>query len=284
MRMQRGMENPKPQDFIERNNMKGFTALIFDWGVIFGTIAFSVWANDWIVYLISVWIIGAFQYAIAESLFHEASHYNLFKTKKLNDYLEWVYAVPFFVDMTQYRKEHTDHHFKMNTEVDHIMRDYEYQGLNKPKKNMFWIWFIKPFTGYAGFFYFRFSVNLNPLKSSIKFAIFWLPAISIFWYFDALHLLALYWFVPFVWSFPIFFYWAEISEHYNTKSGARTDIGFLKNLFHHNSGYHYIHHKYPSIPWYKLPEAHKALCQGNSDVVCGFLDTYRSLKKSDVRM
>lgn len=271
---------PKPQDFVQRSNFRGFLALISDWGIIFGTVAFSIWMNDWIVYLISVWIIGAYQYAIGEALFHEASHYNLFKTKKLNDYLEWVYAVPFFVDMFQYRKEHTDHHYKMNTKDDHISRDYEYQGLNKPNRNIFWIWFIKPFTGYASLFYFRFSIKLNPLKSSIKFAIFWAPIISIFWYFDVLHILALYWVVPFVTTFTIFFYWAEIAEHYNTKSGSRSDLGLLKNLFHHNGGYHYIHHMYPTIPWYKLPEAHKALTPDNIDITHGFIDTYRHIKKN----
>jgi len=273
---------PRANEFVQRSNLRGFQALIFDWGVIFGTIVFSIWMNDWIVYLISVWIIGAYQYAIGEALFHEASHYNLFKTKKLNDYLEWVYAVPFFVDMFQYRKEHLDHHYKMNTEADHIIRDYEYQGLNNPKKNIFWIWFIKPFTGYAGFFYLRFSIKLNPLKSAIKFAIFWLPVVSIFWYFDVLHLLALYWFVPFLTSYTIFFYWAEIAEHYNTKSGSRSDLGFLKNLFHHNGGYHYIHHMYPTIPWYNLPKAHNALCPKDTDITRGFIDTYRQMKKNQM--
>jgi fatty acid desaturase len=272
---------PRAQDFIQRSNLRGFTALFFDWGVIFGVIGFSIWMNDWIVYLISVWIIGAFQYAIGESLFHEASHFNLFKTKKLNDYLEWVYAVPFFVDMNQYRTEHLDHHYQMNTEVDHIVRDYEVHGLNNPKKNLFWMWFIKPIIGYAGLFYLRFAIQLNPPKSSIKFAIFWIPIISIFWYFDVLHILAMYWFIPFLWSFASFFYWAEITEHYNTKSGFRSDIGFLKNLFHHNGGYHYIHHLYPTIPWYNLPEAHNALCPEKTDISRGFIDTYHQIKNNE---
>ncbi|MFQ5476228.1 MAG: fatty acid desaturase family protein [Nitrosopumilus sp.] len=271
---------PTPQSFVQRSNLRGFTALIFDWGVIFGTIAFSVWMNDWIVYLISVWIIGAFQYAIGESLFHEASHFNLFKTKKLNDYLEWVYAVPFFVDMNQYRTEHLDHHYKPGTKFDHIVRDYEIHGLNNPKQNLFWMWFIKPITGYAGLFYLRYAIQLNPLKSSIKFAILWVPIISIFWYFDSLHLLVMYWFVPFLWSFASFFYWAEISEHNNTKSCCRSDVGFLKNLFHHNGGYHYVHHMYPTIPWYKLREAHKALTPESIDVADGFIDVYRQMKKN----
>ena len=131
------LEETKPQDFVERSNLRGFAVMFFDWGTIFGVILLSIWLDNWIGYIISVWIIGSFQYAIGESLLHEASHYNLFKTKKLNDHLEWIYAIPFFVDLTQYRFWHTRHHFKMNTEEDHLVHDYEIHGLNNPKKHFF---------------------------------------------------------------------------------------------------------------------------------------------------
>jgi fatty acid desaturase len=230
------------------------------------------------VYLISVWAIGSFQYSIGESLLHEGSHYNLFKTKKLNDYLEFMYALPFFVDMHQYRHWHTNHHFKMNTEDDHIVEDYEILGLDEPERNMFWLWFIKPIIGYAGYFYVRFVIELNPRKSAAKFLSFWTIVFLTCWYFSVLDLLLLYWFVPFLWSFASFFYWSEVGEHYNTRTGTRSDLGFWKNLLHHNVGYHYIHHQYPSIPWYRLPDAHKALCPEDTDVSSGFFDTYKQMK------
>lgn len=270
---------PTPQSFVERSNVRGFLVLFLDWGAIFGVISISIWLDNWIVYLVSIPVIGSFQFSIGESLLHEASHYNLFKTKKLNDYLELLYALPFFVDMSQYRFWHTRHHYKMNTEEDHIVEDYELHGLNKPQRNMFWMWFIKPIIGYAGYFYLRFVIELNPRKSAAKFLVFWLPIILACWHFGILDILILYWFVPFLWSFASFFYWSEIGEHYNTKSGSRTDIGFLKNFFHHNSGYHYIHHQYPTIPWYRLPEAHKSLCPEGIDISRGFVDTYNQMKK-----
>ena len=270
----------RPQDFIERSNLRGSLVLFVDWGAIFGTIAISIWLDNWIVYLASIFVIGSFQFSIGEVLFHEASHYNLFKTKKLNDYLEFLYALPFFVDMNQYRFYHTNHHYKMNTEEDHLVEDYELHGLNKPKRNLLWLWFVKPVIGYAGYFYLRFVIELNPLKSVLKFLAFWTPVVLACWYFDMLDILILYWFVPFLWSFASFFYWSEISEHYNTKSGTRSDLGFLKNFFHHNAGYHYIHHQYPTIPWYRLPKAHKALCPEGTDISHGFFDTYRQMKKS----
>jgi len=270
---------PRSQDFVQRSNLRGFTVLIFDWGVIFGVIAFSVWMNDWIVYLISVWIIGTFQFSIGESLIHEAAHYNLFKTKKLNDYLEFAYGLPFFGDMNQYRSPHIDHHNKRNTSEDHIVEDYELRGLDKDGRNMFWLWFIKPVIGYAGYFYLRYIIDLKNIKTSVKLLAFWAPVISICGYFNVLDLLFLYWFVPFLWAFTSFFHWSEVGKHYNAKSETRSDVSFLKNFCHHNAGYHYIHHKYPTIPWYNLRKAHKALCPPEADISHGFLDTYRQMKK-----
>lgn len=271
------MQNP--QDFVERSNFRGFLALILDWLSIFGVITISIWLDNWIVYLASVWVIGALQFSIGESLLHEASHYNLFKTKKLNDYLEFAYALPFFGDMHQYRSFHLDHHYKRNTDEDHIVEDYELRGLDKPGRNMFWLWFIKPIIGYAGYFYLRYIMSFKPFKSSMKFLAFWTPVILICWHFEILDVLLLYWFVPFLWSFTSFFHWSEVGKHYNAKSDTRSDVSFLKNFFHHNAGYHYIHHKYPTIPWYNLKKAHKALCPPEADISHGFLDTYRQMKK-----
>ena len=76
------MVKQRPQDFVERSNLKGFVALFLDWGAIFAIIATSVWLDNRIVYLMSIWAIGSFQFAIGESLLHEASHHNLFKNKK----------------------------------------------------------------------------------------------------------------------------------------------------------------------------------------------------------
>jgi fatty acid desaturase len=38
---------------------------------------------------------------------------------------------------------------------------------------------------------------------------------------------------------------------------------------------------YPTIPWYKLPEAHNALCPDNTDITTGFIDTYHQMKKNE---
>ena len=75
------------------------------------------------------------------------------------------------------------------------------------------------------------------------------------------------------WSFPIFQYWSEIEEHYNTLSGARSNVSFWDNFFKHNEGYHWIHHRYPTIPFYRLPEAHAFLTPSGTDISQGFFDS-----------
>jgi len=88
----------------------------------------------------------------------------------------------------------------------------------------------------------------------------------------------LYWFVPLICTFSSFLYWQSVDQHYGTESGTRTNVGFLMNYFGHNIGYHHVHHLCPTVPWYKLPEAHKVLCSEVTDISHSFFDTYRQLK------
>lgn len=268
----------KPKDFVERNNLRGMVALFRDWAVIILVIAFSIWMDNLIVYALSVWIIGYFQYAIGESLLHEACHYNLFRKKKWNNNLEILYAFPFFITISQYRADHIKHHLQMGSKQDHLVSDYRNFGFFNSNKNIFWLWFVKPIIGYAGYYYI--SLNLRRLlsKDGIKIATFWIPITCIFWYFGNLHYLLLYWITPFALSYCPFLYWSEVQEHYNATSGTRSTVNFIANLVTHNNGYHLIHHRYPTIPWYRLREAHNTLDPKGIDISYGFFDTYRQLK------
>jgi len=79
-------------------------------------------------------------YALAESLLHEACHGNLFKKKKWNNQLEFLFSLPCLMTLKEYTPEHLDHHYFMDTEKDHIKRDYQEYGLNNEKKNIYWVW------------------------------------------------------------------------------------------------------------------------------------------------
>ncbi|MDT5062240.1 MAG: hypothetical protein QOH63_2699 [Acidobacteriota bacterium] len=267
----------KPKDFVERNSIRGGLALFRDWSAIILVSVFSIRENNFIVYALSVWVIGYFQFAIGEALLHEASHYNLFRKKQWNNNLEFLYALPFFLTISQFRSAHLKHHIRLGSEQDHIVKDYRQFGFFKPTKNIFWLWFVKPVIGYAGYYYVS-SCSLLPRRSGIKIVVFWILAVFAFWYFGSLQYLLLYWIIPYVLSYCSFMYWSEVQDHYNARSGTRSNLSFLANLVTHNNGYHFTHHEYPAIPWYRLRDAHNALCPEGTDISYGFFDTYEQLK------
>lgn len=266
-----------PQDFVERSNAKGFFVIIRDWSIIFGVISFSIWTENFFVYITSTILIGCMQFALSESLMHEACHGNLFKNNKWNNKLEFLYSFPCLMTMKEYAPEHLDHHNFMDSEKDHIKRDYEEYGLNNENKNIFWLWILKPIIGYGAYFFTKFNLNIRDRTSILKITLFWTPIIVLFFYFDRIDILFGYWVVPLFAIFPCFIYWSEIADHYNTKSGSRTRTDIILNFLHHNSGYHHIHHKYPTIPWYNLPKANKVLCPKNVDVSTSVLETFRQV-------
>lgn len=283
------MKQLKPSDFVEQNDLRAFLALFKDWSAIFLVAAFSIWTNNLFVYFLSIWMIGFFQFALGEVLTHEASHYNLFKHREWNENLEFLYAFPVVTTIFYYRQHHWPHHKFLGQEQDHLAAYYEQLGVYKANNNLPFLFFIKPLIGFStfylflgvrtGMYYELKMLDYHPFQSGYKLAIFWLFIILIFLLSGNINLLILYWFIPLLWPFACFIYWSELTDHFNTQSGTRSNISFLPNLLAHNRGYHYIHHLYPAIPWYKLPEAHKALCPDLPDIANGFFDTYRQLTK-----
>jgi len=269
----------RPKDFVERDGFRGALALLRDWGAILLVAALSVRAGSLVVYALSVWAIGYFQFAIGEALLHEASHYNLFGRRRWNDDLEFLYALPFFKTVAGFRSEHARHHLRLGGDEDHVVADYERFGFFEPDRNIFWLWFVKPVTGYA-FFYYVSGLRLLPFKSGAKVVAFWALAVFGFWHFGGLRFLLLYWVIPYALSYCSFLYWSEVRDHYNAVCGTRSNLNPLANLLTHNNGYHFVHHKYPTIPWFNLRQAHNTLCPEAGDISHGFLDTYRQLKSA----
>ncbi|MBH8561836.1 fatty acid desaturase [Nostoc sp. CENA67] len=282
------MHQSKPSDFIERNDLKAFLSLLRDWMAIFLITAISIWANNIYVYLISVWAIGIFQFAIGEALLHEAVHFNLFKIKSWNEQLEFLYVFPVFRTVSSYREQHFPHHSYFLSEKDYIPEYYEMLGLNKPNKNVFFLLFVKLIMGFSVYNFIDDihgllkGVDWRPFKTGFKLLVFWLVVVLSFYLSGNLEILLLYWFVPLVWPFSCYSCWSEVQEHFNTISHSRSNLDFLTNLLTHNTGYHYVHHLYPTIPWYKLPEAHEAFSSDNPDISYGMFDTYRQWTRKSV--
>ncbi|MDB9460408.1 fatty acid desaturase, partial [Dolichospermum circinale CS-545/17] len=223
-----------------------------------------------------------------------ASHNNLFTEQSWNEKLEFIYSFPFLRTISSYREHHFPHHKYLFHDGDYIPEDYEFLGLNRPDKNVFMILFIKPFLGFSIYYFFlevilypwlqdsfKLSSLINGIKRSYKLYLFWLTVILSFSLSGHLDILLLYWFVPLFWCFSFLSLFSEVQEHFNTLSGSRSNVNPVINFVFHNAGHHYVHHLYPAIPWYKLPEAHQALCADNPDISHGILDTYRQLIRNN---
>jgi fatty acid desaturase len=252
-------------------------AILRDWAAIVGTAVLSLYVDHWAFYLAAVWVIGLFQFALGEGMLHEAAHYNLFKSRRLNHLGEIFYGLPFFCTVAQYQPEHRVHHAKLGDAEDKLVGEYRRFGLYGNKVNAAWLWFGKPVLGFP--IYYVSLVTLRPWTEGVKIVAFWAVALATFYRFDLLHVLLLYWIVPLLWSNYAFVYWSEVENHYNTSSGTRTNVSRLYNLLTHNGGYHAVHHKYPSIPWFHLRAAHERFFPDCKDVSRGFLDTYRQLRR-----
>jgi fatty acid desaturase len=265
----------------EVNNWKAVLALTRDWSAIILITLISIKMNHWLFYIFSVYLIGIFQFALGESMIHEAAHYHLFRPRRLNYYLEIFYGLPLFITVAQFQEQHQHHHAQLGQTEDHLIKDYRCIGLFKENPNLVWLWFIKPLIGFSTY-YFTLSLTLRPWREGIKIVIFWLIVLSVCFYFQVLHLLLWYWIIPFLLVSRSLLYWSEVADHYNTVSGTRSRLNRISNWLTHNNGYHYIHHRYPSIPWFHLPQAHQILSQNSEDVgdiSYGFFDTFRQLKQ-----
>jgi fatty acid desaturase len=223
----------------------------------------------------------------------------LFTKKSWHDKLEFIYCFPFLRTLASYRKHHLPHHTHLWTEKDYIPQEYEYLGLNKNNKKLFLVLFIYPLLGFSAIHFivealydifqgFNASIeekNGNFLKSMVLLCLFWFVIIYGFHLSGHFNLLLLYWFVPLLWCYSFYSLFSEVQEHFNTVSGARSNINPLVNFIFHNAGYHYVHHLCATIPWYNLPEAHQAFCSDNPDISKGILDTYKQLDRdnSDIK-
>ena len=266
------------KDFCERSTLRGLGAVCRDWLFMTGAAGVSIWLDQWWFTLMTVWFIGYIQFCLGEALLHEASHYNLFATRSLHYKLQSLYAYPFLQTLKGFQVEHHQHHIDLMGESDITMQDYNRYGLLNRNPNMIYIWFIKPFLGGPTYYYLKSGPDLDTASSRLQLSLFWIPLISLFAVYESLDLLLIYWLIPLIWSFPIYQYWSEIEEHHNTRSGARSNLSRFDNFFKHNEGYHWIHHRYPSIPFYKLKEAHQHLAPEGTDISKSFLQSFHQMR------
>ncbi len=255
---------------------RGGLHVAFEWAVVFATIAVAQRFNNPLIYLLAVLIIGSRQHAML-ILMHEAVHFRLFKSKRLNEIVgDLLLAWPCLVSMRSFSRNHLAHHRHLNTVEDpDIVRkqnDPEWRFPMQRRKLTRMI--LKQFTG-LGFVYlvqvFR-SLDKNTADETRLYKLartgFYVAAAGVIIYMGAFKLFVLYWAAPFLTWLMFIFRIRTMSEHPKIErtSAYTTSLEYKLGLLERMlvtpkyAFFHIEHHAYPSVPFYRLPELHRALC------------------------
>lgn len=272
----------RPKDFVVRSNTLGLLAVARDWTVVLALATLGATIDDLWLTLVLIVVIGRWQFAIGEALIHEASHHSLFATRAWNDRLQALYAWPFFIELSAWRRQHLAHHIKLGEKGDHIFEDYEALGLTGSKPNLGWVLFGRPLVGLVAFDYVMSLFAINGARDWAKVGLFWMVVLGAAFGLGILDEVVIYWILPQFLVFSTTLYWSEIIDHFRTMDGNRSRVGWLSNAIGHNNGFHAVHHKWMTIPFHQLPAAHAALLGDDApNTVSGPLELWRDLQPVD---
>jgi fatty acid desaturase len=271
--------------------------ILAEWTLILTAVCFCQRFFNPVVYLLTVAFIGARQHALL-ILMHDGVHYRLFRGRRLNDWTaEIVLAWPNLISARAYRKNHFAHHRYLNTgqDPDWVRRQGDVSWVFPMRRFRLAKLLVRDLSGLGAIYYLKLAVLLLSRDTGVSRGFlaarygFYAAVVALFAWFGALHLLAMYWFVPlFTWLIVIFRV-RSIAEHSAIEGRANsyaqtrsTRASVLDHIFvaPKNVNYHIEHHFYPSVPFYRLPELHRVLMskadfKGSVHVTRGYLGVLR---------
>lgn len=254
---------------------------ILDWAIIISLMIAAIKLNHPVVYILSVFIIGSRQHALA-IMGHDGAHYAACENRQLNDIMASVFVFwPLGIGINGYRKFHFAHHKKVGTPEDPelILKRLSRPQWELPAKNSKHIThLIKDLFGISYRELFKIS---RSIKSVGKIDIigpvtWWLVMIVTLFYFGQ--------YIPLILWFASVFtsYWAVFRlrvwfEHQGTTETNRVHAVWWQKLIFapHNVWYHYEHHLFPSVPFYNLDKV-RNMEKGKSIISVGEL--FRSFR------
>lgn len=206
---------------------------------------------------------------------HELSHRTVFKTKKLNDLFGRLFSLAILVNQDADRLEHTDHHLYTNL----LDKDAEIVG-------------VKPYTLFTyllnqfGVSYWwrriqalvKLSVGLNayPYLSPLQQRVARQDArlsLAVYIAVAGISIAFQSWAAVQFWLLPMF---AMKFVHQLQNIVEHTGMPHVNNIMENtrtiktnpvmrwllwNMPYHTAHHKYPTVPFFRLPELHREIVQ-----------------------
>jgi fatty acid desaturase len=258
------------------SNKKAARSIILNWIVFIALamISFYMFSISIFVYFITSFLTGCALRGF-DNLTHDASHFNLFRNKKLHSYLEFLISFPVFRTLKDYRVSHMVHH-----------RNYRRDPMNDPDVLQVKRWGISsenktPFVQKILFFYvfrqlscfylidnirFNFLPYIVSKESIIPRILTWSIVLIIVQFTSTWDFLIIGYLIPYFYWLPLIRFTTESSKHTNVNlqdefSNSRSNIGvFHQLLLHpHNDGFHQMHHLIASIPGYNLKKAYHFL-------------------------
>ena len=260
---------------------RALRAVAAEWlGVVLAVALCQLWFHP-LMYLLAVMFIGARQHALAV-IGHDATHYRLLPDRATNDWVGNLLCLwPVFISVEGFRKFHVPHHQHTNLESDgnrelwhthedgELVADWQY-----PKSRLgLAAVLLKRGLGITGLWWMTrgllssIVVRERPAVIVVRYTYFASVA-ALLTLSNTWNVFLLYWLVPYCTWHTAIQYARLICEHSAVLSDApayqvtRTTIPTrLESLFilPRNIGYHIEHHRYPSVPFYRLPELHERL-------------------------
>lgn len=272
--------------FHQRSDLRGLGVVVTEYLLAAAAVSVALAWPSWWLYPFLVLVIGTRQYALAETLTHEAVHGNLCASRRLNDALGIVTTWPFFYTLSGYRRFHLDHHrVPLGDPDNNIYEQYEEWGLPDASQELSpararWLFVGRPLLGLMAVHHLRtFLSNLwwdRDLPETWLMLGAWLLGIAAAWHLGWLDVLLLLWIVPQLLVVGTLDFWSESGDHYRVRGAhTRSDLNpVLNRLISHNIGYHALHHRYPGIPWFNLPRAYAEFAPSlHEKVSSGYLQT-----------
>ena len=276
-----GDQRLRIQALCERNNYRGFVSIATDYLWIAAACFLSLGVHP-LFYPVSVLVIGARQRALG-SLFHDASHGTLFRSRRLSAGVSRVFCGwPILQSMQAYRWAHViGHHSRMGDPV----HDPDYKGLKDSGvyeahrgPDFFRRFVLGALCGRLTIRYVK-SLMLSRLaaasqtpKARVESGLILAFHASVAavaytqgWFTNLL----LFWWVPLVVVYPVIGWFSELSEHYPLMASADERRFHSRNRYPsrierlfvgmHSDSLHLTHHLLPAVPHWNLDAATQIL-------------------------
>lgn len=261
----RGIDKALLRELGTRSLFPWLTDAVIDWLGISAALGAVQLCPHWYTVFAAVLIVGNRQHALA-ILGHDGTHYTLSHKAVLNDFLTNLFCFwPLGLTVSGYRALHYAHHRHTGTGDD---PELGHKRLRAPQ----WDLPAKPRTvlryalmDLAGYSFADYTIIVRFAKPQrgreyLPLALFHMIAAGLL-IGSGLWVAAVLWYASLVTSFMMFFRLRLWLEHQGTDDTQRLALTRLQGaiLAPHNAWHHWEHHKYPTIPYHRLPEARRRM-------------------------